>query len=290
MIAEGTGMTRVTAGVAWFVAAAWPYTTLGQIAEPNSAGVAMGHLHYHVNDIEANKQFWVRLGGTASSFFAGEIIRFPNLLVLLSAGASSGGTEGSVINHVAFRVESLDALEARGFEMHFNEQYPGIASVYSPEGERIELFDDTLATNIGFETAPGFEDDVAERHNRRLTMPIVSHHVHFYLPADEVLQARDWYVEHFGATPGQRWRYAAADLPGINLNFSAADEPQAPTQRRMLDHIGFEVTGLEAFCERLTAAGIELDTPYRKLPSGFALAFLTDPWGTRIELSEGLGK
>ena len=28
--------------------------------------------------------------------------------------------------------------------------------------------------------------------------------------------------------------------------------------------------------------------PYSKLPSGFGLAFLTDPWGTYIELTEGL--
>jgi hypothetical protein len=32
---------------------------------------------------------------------------------------------------------------------------------------------------------------------------------------------------------------------------------------------------------------VKLDTPYRKIPQmGFAVAFLTDPWGTRIELTE----
>ena len=56
----------------------------------------------------------------------------------------------------------------------------------------------------------------------------------------------------------------------------------------MLDHIGFEVTNLEAFCKKLEAAGIKFDRPYGKLASGFGLAFLTDPWGTYIELTEGL--
>jgi catechol 2,3-dioxygenase-like lactoylglutathione lyase family enzyme len=56
----------------------------------------------------------------------------------------------------------------------------------------------------------------------------------------------------------------------------------------MLDHIGFEVTNLEAFCKALEAKGVRFDRPYGKLPSGFGLAFLTDPWGTYIELTEGL--
>ena len=39
---------------------------------------------------------------------------------------------------------------------------------------------------------------------------------------------------------------------------------------------------------KLEAEGIQFDRPYSKLPSGFGLAFLTDPWGTTIELTEGL--
>jgi hypothetical protein len=58
----------------------------------------------------------------------------------------------------------------------------------------------------------------------------------------------------------------------------------------MLDHIGFEVRNLEAFCRLLESRGIEFDQAYRRLPNGFALAFLTDPWGTRIELTEGLAE
>jgi extradiol dioxygenase family protein len=77
-------------------------------------------------------------------------------------------------------------------------------------------------------------------------------------------------------------------LPGININISGVDAGQAPTRGRMLDHIGFEVENLEAFCKQLEAKGIEFDRPYGTLPSGFGLAFLTDPWGTYIELTEGL--
>jgi hypothetical protein len=46
----------------------------------------------------------------------------------------------------------------------------------------------------------------------------------------------------------------------------------------MLDHIGFEVSDLKAFCKRLGKIGVKLDVSYEKNTSGFASAFLTDLW------------
>ena len=100
--------------------------------------------------------------------------------------------------------------------------------------------------------------------------------------------AKEWYAKYFGGVRGKRWRYEAVDLPGININISGVPSAKAPTRGRMLDHIGFEVQNLAAFCKKLEAAGIVLDRPYSTLPSGLGLAFLTDPWGTYIELTEGL--
>jgi catechol 2,3-dioxygenase-like lactoylglutathione lyase family enzyme len=260
-----------------------------ELPPPNAAGVAMGHLHYVVRDVAANKAFWVALGGR-SILFNGttEGIVFPDVVVLLSQGEPAGGTEGSVVNHVAFRVKSVAAIDNAGFEVEYNAQYPGVASVHTPEGERIELFDDELATNLGFTIDNGRADAAAERHNRKIEVPIIAHHVHLNVPTDQVAAAKEWYATHFGGVAGKRWRYEAVDLPGININISGVDTAQAPTRGRMLDHIGFEVTDLEAFCNKLEAAGIKFDRPYGTLPSGFELAFLTDPWGTYIELTEGL--
>jgi catechol 2,3-dioxygenase-like lactoylglutathione lyase family enzyme len=259
------------------------------LSAPNAAGVAMGHLHYVVRDVAANKAFWVALGGR-SVLFNGttEGIVFPDVVVLLRQGESSGGTEGSVVNHVAFRVKSVAALERSGFEVEYNAQYPGVASVHTPEGERVELFDDELATNLGFTVDGGGRDAAADRHNRKIEVPIIAHHIHLNVPADQVEAAEEWYATHFGGVRGKRWRYDAVDLPGININISGVATAQAPTRGRMLDHIGFEVTNLEAFCKQLEAKGIKFDRPYGTLPSGFGLAFLTDPWGTYIELTEGL--
>ncbi len=84
------------------------------------------------------------------------------------------------------------------------------------------------------------------------------------------------------------FHYEAADLPGMNLNFSGVPAKMEPTKGRMLDHIGFEVTDLQAFCKRLAEIGVKLDAPYQKNASGLASAFLTDRWGANIELTEGL--
>ena len=265
-------------------------TAQAELLESNASGVTMGHLHYYVADVDREKAFWLALGGNEINAEIVTMVQFPGVIIMLSNGDTSEGTEGSVVNHVAFRVESLLALEQQGFELEYNEEFPGIASVYSPSGERVELFDDKLATNIGFSVQNGYNDAMAERHNEMLTAPIVTHHLHFYLPAGQVERAQDWYVGLFGATPGQRWRYEAADLPGMNLNFSEADSTQAPTEGRTMDHIGFEIAGLEAFCNELEAKGIRFDIPYRTLESGVGIAFLTDPWGTRIELTEGLNQ
>ena len=56
------------------------------------------------------------------------------------------------------------------------------------------------------------------------------------------------------------------------------------------DHVGAEVKNLEAFCRSLEANGIALTTPYRKAPgmNNIGTAFIIDPWGVSIELTEGL--
>ena len=83
--------------------------------------------------------------------------------------------------------------------------------------------------------------------------------------------------------------YLAADLPGMNINFLDVDDKAVPTKGRMLDHIGFEVRDLEAFTRKLAANGVNLVQPYRRNSGdAIATALLVDPWGTSIELTEGL--
>ena len=97
-------------------------------------------------------------------------------------------------------------------------------------------------------------------------------------------------MQTFGGVAGKRSNYEAVDLPGVNLNFSGNAAVQVPTKGRMLDHVGFEIRNLEAFCKRLEARGVKFDAPYAKGANGVASAVLTDPWGTSIELTEGLNR
>ena len=256
---------------------------------PNAAGVAMGHLHYHVRDVEANRKFWVALGGEAARLGSTEVVKFPGVLIVLTAGPSSGGTNGSVVNHVAFRVQSFAKVEEAGFKVQRLAQFPGVGSINTPEGERIELFENS-ATNLTFTLDSGQTDPVADRHNHPLPIPVAFHHVHLYVPQGADVTAKAWYAQMFGGVPGRGRTTRRSIFPGINLNFSGQATAQAPTKGRMLDHIGFEVRGLEAFCRQLEARGVKLDRAYTKGPDGVATASLTDPWGTSIELTEGLNR
>lgn len=269
-----------------------PGAALAQLSPPNKLGVTMGHLHYHVRGVEANKKFWIELGATPRVIGAREVLELPGVMVLLDQGDSSGSTEGSVVNHVGFRVPSVAQVMARmnaaGYKIASSTISPKtVGNVFTPEGERIELLQD-LSENLQFTFGEGPQAPNAQQ--QKMTVPIALHHVHFYVPEGSVADIKAWYGKVFGALPGKRYHYEAADLPGVNLNFSGVPNKMEPTRGRMLDHIGFEITNLEAFCKRLEASGVKLDAPYKKLPSGIANAFLTDPWGTYIELTEGLNR
>ena len=117
--------------------------------------------------------------------------------------------------------------------------------------------------------------------------PIRNEHVHFFVPEAAIPQIQAWYAKNFGAKPSSRNTAQFDDIPGVQLRFNKTDPAATPTKGRVLDHIGFDVKDLPGFIKKLEAAGIKLDRPYTKNEqTGAALAFITDPWGTYIELNE----
>src|SRR3984893_12416668 len=246
-----------------------------QLAAANDAGVSMGHLHLAVSDLEASKMFWLDLGAAPVKSGPVEGVKFPGALILLSRNEPSGGAAGSVVNHVGFIVPNVQATMAKW-------KAAGVRTVAGRDAQQGFVFtpDDLMKIEI-------LED-------RSLAVPIAFHHIHFFVAdsgfggADSVAEIKAWYAQVFGAKPGKRGPFEADDLPGVNLTFSKSGFPTVGTKGRMLDHIGFEVKNLEAFSKNLEACGVKLDHPYTKLPEGIALARLTDPWGTYIELTEGL--
>ena len=251
----------------------------------------MGHLHFHVRDVAANRGFWMALGARpARPFGQAEVLRFDGLLILLSQGETTGPGAGSVVDHVALRVKSFAQVEAAGLAVE-RRRIEGRESggVVATSGDRVELFEDH-SVQVPFAPDAGHSTPVAERHNRPLEVAVMPHHLHFDVPEGADQAAQVWYLKVFGGVPGTRFHYKAMDLPGMNLNFSGVPTKLAPTKGRTLDHVGFEVKDLEAFCRVLTAAGISLDRPYVKGTDGVATALLTDPWGTSLELTEGLSR
>jgi catechol 2,3-dioxygenase-like lactoylglutathione lyase family enzyme len=263
------------------VLAIWPATTAqAQLADPGTVGVAMGHVHLAVQDIEATKKFWIAVGGApAGKLGANEVVKFPGVLILIrKAMDPTAGTVGSVVNHIGFLVpnvaETRAKWQAAGLMMEPpNPANPKQIYVHTPDDlVRIEILEDAMQT-----------------------VPIKFHHVHFFVTdsggTNSVLAMQAWYAKTFGAKPGKRGQFDAADLPGVNLTFAKSDTPTVATKGRELDHIGFEIKNLQAFCKKAEAAGIKFDMPYTPRPDlGIALAFITDPWGTYIELNEGLNK
>jgi catechol 2,3-dioxygenase-like lactoylglutathione lyase family enzyme len=258
-----------------------------QLAAPNDAGVAMGHLHLNARDTDAQKNFWTEvMGGTAVKLGPMDAVKFPGVLVMFRKGEPSGGTKGSVVNHLGFKVrdmkQSVEKMKAAGAvfvtqtevssgratgDYYMNPAQKAFqAYVMGPDEVKIELTEDPS-----------------------MSVPIAHHHVHFNNSALEDMKA--WYVKTFGAVGGKRGPFEAADVPGANLTFSGSNAAVTATKGRSLDHIGFEVKNLEAFCKKIEASGAKFDVPYRKVPAlGISIAFFTDPWGTYIELTEGLDK
>jgi len=219
-----------------------------------------------------------------------EIIKFPNALVFMNPGMPTGGSRGSTVNHIGFSVPNLrqtvDKLKAAGYKMVTASEAPPTVKVQDDIG----LTSGGDVSGIAYVIGP---DDIKVEilEIKKQTMPIVSNHVHFFSQKPEDVQA--WYVKIFGSKP----RAAAtngiigSDLPGIGLSVSPSPTPVVGTRGRVIDHIGFEVKGLEAFVKKLEAQGIKLDRPYTPVPAlGISIAFITDPWGTYIELTEGLDK
>jgi catechol 2,3-dioxygenase-like lactoylglutathione lyase family enzyme len=117
--------------------------------------------------------------------------------------------------------------------------------------------------------------------------PLAMHHVHFASP--NVPEMRAWYEKVFGAKRTARGSSDAVHLS--ELTFDAASAPVVGTKGRALDHIGFEVRDLESFAKELQEMGIKLDRAYSQAKfqdlGAIGVVFITDPWGTYIELNEG---
>jgi len=246
-----------------------------QLAPPNAAGVTYGHVHLNVADMEVQKKLWVdQFGAVISTKGTLTVAKLPGMLIAFRKADPTGGNDGTAMDHFGLKVKDMAAALAKwraaGLqvqrEFKGSEGFPN-AFLVGPDNLRFELQEDTT-----------------------LTVPVVAYHLHFRVPNTQEL--RDWYADTFSLEKGKSGAFDTAEAPGVRLMFQMAQAaPAAGTKGRSVDHIGFEIKNLEAFCKKLEAKGIKFDVPYRTVPEiGLNIAYITDPAGTYIELTEGYDK
>jgi catechol-2,3-dioxygenase len=257
---------------------AWATPALAQLAPANDLGVALGHMHVTVKDVEAQKRFWTEmLGGTLVTNGPLTLIQFPGVFVMLRQADAAEPAAGSVFDHFGFVYKDIAAARARwkaaGVKYDVGDVNPNQGYVYAPgDAIRVEVFGDP--------SLPG---------------PVSMDHVHLYPAEADIPAMQAWYAKVFGGFAGARQRVAR---PGViqtdyfhrfNLSFSAGMGKLAPSRGRAIDHLGFDVKNIEEFQKHLAAQGLKFDAPPRQIPNiKTKVAFLTDPWGTYIEVTEAL--
>ena len=246
-----------------------------QLSPPNAAGVTYGHVHLNVKDIELHKKLWVEhFGGVVVQKGTLTAIKLPNMLIAFRQAEPTGPSQGTVMDHFGFKVRDIaDVLQgwrAAGYAVQSEftgaEGFPN-AYLMGPDNLRIELQED-----------------------KTLSVRAAVNHIHFMTP--DFVKLLDWYVDMFSLPRRKRGSIeTTADAGNVNLTFATSRTPTVGTKGRAIDHIGFEVSNLEAFCKQLEARGVKFDIPYREVPGiGLKIAYITDASGVYIELTQGYDK
>jgi len=118
------------------------------------------------------------------------------------------------------------------------------------------------------------------------------HHVHVIAPSPS--EAVKWYADYLDCEPVAE-RPSAVNCTGVEIVF-IVQPTLGGSQGTGVNHIGFSFPDLAAKMAELEAVGVggrgvrlqrfEDGSSFRDVPGLFKLAFVFDPWGTRIELVE----
>jgi len=244
-------------------------TSSAQLPIPNASGVSTGHIHLSVPDQEQHREIWRTLGATDAASGRLQLLSIPGMYVLLTEREPTAPSSATTINHIGFSVQSYTDIHAKlesvGATFVVDNAETGQIIVDLPDGVRLEMQQ---------------VDD--------LSNPIEFHHIH--LSASEQAGLRDWYVEVFGAEVGERRGMPSAIVPGGRVDvLDARGGSPVPTQGTAIDHIGFEVADMVVFAAHMAKMGVTFDREPSEIAAiGLTIAFITDPVGTYIEITQGL--
>jgi catechol 2,3-dioxygenase-like lactoylglutathione lyase family enzyme len=237
--------------------------------------------HIHLNEPAAEASLWweKNIPGGRRITEAPNRIMYGAVRLMFLSPRSSGGSDGSVIEHLGFSVADLDAtmsaLAAIGTKIvEPVKDTPGLyktAMIESPWGTRVQLVQDRALLGL--------------------------HHVQLRSPDTEGMYA--WLLDKFGGErtkiKGQIDSVRYSDIPGFTTVYIvAAKGTSVASQGRVIDHIGWRSIGtinetkamLEGKKVQLTSQPSPLN-----LPNGPSINFfyVAGPDGTRIELVERPG-
>ena len=237
--------------------------------------------HIHVNEPAAEaSQWWEKnIPGGRRITEAPNRIMYGAVRLMFLSPRSSGGSDGSVIEHLGFSVPDLDAtmralaaIDTKVIEPVHNT--PGLyrsAMIESPWGTRIQLVQDPELLGL--------------------------HHVQLRSPDPEAMYK--WLLDKFGGErtklKGQIDSVKYAGVPGFTTVYIvAAKGSSVPSTGRVIDHIGWRSMGTIAETKMmLEKKSVELTSQPRplELPNGPSINFfyVAGPDGTRIEIVERPG-
>jgi catechol 2,3-dioxygenase-like lactoylglutathione lyase family enzyme len=235
-------------------------------AQRGAPGVTFGHIHINSADPDKTIAFWTDvIGATTWSRDSLNGVSTLGVLILIARNPPSGPSAGSAIDHIGFKVPDLQPYIGKLAKTSYKSFQPASDQLMidGPDGVRIELAEDSS-----------------------MYAPLQFDHIHLYTTRPDDVEA--WYAKLFGARPAGDDQPNTILIAGAALSVAHADSV-SPTVGRAIDHIAFEIKDLESFCRKLAADGIKFDSPYQVMPQlKLSAAFLTDPAGARIELTEGL--
>ena len=287
-------MKRLLTGIGLTILLFVPAVASAQILVAGEGPVVYGHHHLNTTNMDAQKKFFVdTLGGSVAKIGTGdrqqEIIKFPNVLIFFRPmQAPTGGSIGTTVNHIGFSVPDLRPLvakiKANGFKMITADSVAA----------NVKVTDDIAAasptTNLAFALGPEdvkvefVEVQNAEGPDSASSRP--------FLRADEHRDAgvvrKDVRRNDAPGQSGVRFRRgsAARRVPELFAIADADRRHHRPIDRshRLRDQ---KSRGVHEEARSRRASSWIVPTP-RCPQLGIAIAFIKDPWGTNIEMTEGL--
>ena len=244
-------------------------TLFAQLPAPNAAGASAGHHILRAKDVDVANKFWAALGAEPGALASIKLMKIPGVLIYISAPRgntpSLGGNHGTTVEFLTFKVKDLKASLAKW-------KAAGI--------EPMKEYKET--TILG-------PDDVQIRisEDKSLTTPIAADGL--VMNAANAAEVSAWYAKWFGARISRSGQDTIGEIPGARIVFRETKEPIAPTRGHSVGLLGFEVKDLQEFVKKYQDSGAKLDgNVATNAAAQLSVVQLTDPWGTSIEVSQGL--